>query len=633
MRTNKHKVNSIENYLTNSRQIQQEYWYLFFFIIAWLISYISFPVIINISNEKNLLATPSERSSHIKKTPTLGGVGIFIGFILSFTLFGAIFKNIQAYHLIGSVVVLFFLGLKDDILILSAKTKFVVQFLVALTLILCSNLTVNNLYGFLGIYHLNEFLSIILTLFMFILIINAYNLIDGIDGLAGTVAVCFLIVSSIIFYAASNIAMCIITLTLLGSIIAFLQFNFSKKNKIFMGDTGSMIVGFLLAFLMINILNIKEIQIAKQYYEINPVLMIALLFYPLIDTTRIFFIRLFIYKKNPFIADKNHIHHRLLDLEFKHWQISLFIGLTTIFLSMISLLINDINIHSQLLIIISLGIGIFLTPQFIYKLKRTNLDFFKNGTFILIPFFAVTVLQSCATKKEILYFQSPNKNSFGENKIMDQKIEINDILSVRINAIDIESSKIYNIDLLESATGTTMQPDVMKLKSYLVNNDGEIILPVLGKIKVTDKSTNELQQYLTKKLIDGNQLKEPTVIVRILNSKITILGEVKNPGTYTFPEKNITLLQAIGLAGDLTINGKRNDIILIRQENNTKTIYHINLTTKDWMDSELFYIKQNDVIVVNPNNAKIKSAGIVGNAATLIAGISLLLTGLLLLKK
>lgn len=626
-------MDSILGSFINFDQIQLEYWYSLFFIIAWLFSYVSFPVIINISNEKNLLATPSERSSHVKKTPTLGGVGIFIGFILSFTLFGTIFKNIYAYHLICSVVVLFFLGLKDDILILSAKTKFAVQFIVAFTLILCSNLTINNLYGFFGIYQINTLLSISITLFMFVLIINAYNLIDGIDGLAGTVAVCFLVFSGIIFYAANNITMCIISLTLLGSIIAFLQYNFSKKNKIFMGDTGSMIVGFLLAFLLINILHIKELSIANLYYKVNPILMISLLFYPLLDTTRVFFIRIFVYKTSPFTADKNHIHHRLLDLEFKHWQISVFVGLSTLILAMISILINKIEIHSQLVIIILSGILIFLSPQIIRIIKANHFSFFKNGTLIFLPFLILPFLQSCSTKKEILYFQSPNKNSFDGNKLMDQKIEPNDILSVKINSIDIESSKIYNLDLLESMTGTGMQPEVIKLKSYLVNNDGTINIPVLGTIKVTDKSTKELQEYLTNKLIKEGHLKEPTVIVRILNSKVTVLGEVKNPGTFTFPEKNLTLLQALGLAGDLNINGKREDVILIRQENNTKTIYHINLTSKDWMDSELYYIKQNDVIVVNPNNAKIKSAGIIGNAATFISAISLLLTGLLLLKK
>jgi polysaccharide export outer membrane protein len=139
--------------------------------------------------------------------------------------------------------------------------------------------------------------------------------------------------------------------------------------------------------------------------------------------------------------------------------------------------------------------------------------------------------------------------------------------------------------------------------------------------------------FLTKKLIDGSHLKAPIVNVRTLNAKITVLGEVSSPGTFNFDEKNLTVLQAIGMAGDLTINGKRTDVLLIRQENNIKTINHINLTSTDWMSTDLFYIKQNDVIVVNPNNARIKSAGLIGNTGVFISVVSLLLTGLLLIKK
>jgi UDP-N-acetylmuramyl pentapeptide phosphotransferase/UDP-N-acetylglucosamine-1-phosphate transferase/protein involved in polysaccharide export with SLBB domain len=625
-------VKNTLNYLINYYQIPQEYWYALFFVIAWLLSYVSFPEIINISNEKKLLATPSDRCSHTKETPTLGGVGIFIGFILSFSLFGSVFPNMQSYSLIVSLVALFFLGLKDDILNLSAKTKFLVQLAVVFMLIISSNVTVTNLYGLFGIHQLNQTFSIALTVFIFILIINAYNLIDGIDGLAGTIAVCFLTFISLFFYAVNVISMCVISLTLLGSIIAFLQFNFSIKNKIFMGDTGSMIVGFLLAFLMINFLNLKDFEIGSFSYTVNPVLMISLLFYPLLDTARIFFIRVFIYKTNPFKADRNHLHHKLLDLNFKHWHVSVFVGAATLFLGTLSLLINGLNIHFQLLIILIMGTLIFSFPQLIHKSKKHHFGFMKSGALILCAFLTITMmLQSCTTKKDILYLQSPSKNTFESNKFISQNIETNDILSVRISSIDNDASKIYNIDLLEGGPAP-LQGEILKLKSYLVNDEGFITLPVLGILKVNDKTCAELENFLKLKLIQDGQLKDPIVVVRVLNSKVTILGEVRNPGTFSFSEKNLSLLQTIGLAGDLTINGKREDVVLIRQENNIKTIYHVDLTSKDWIDSELYYIKQNDVIIVNPNNAKIKSAGIIGNAGTLVGVISLLLTAAILIK-
>jgi UDP-N-acetylmuramyl pentapeptide phosphotransferase/UDP-N-acetylglucosamine-1-phosphate transferase/protein involved in polysaccharide export with SLBB domain len=628
----KTEVKNIVDHFLNSSQIQQEYWFIFFFILSWFISYISFPVIINISNEKNLVAIASERSSHIIKTPTLGGVGIFIGFILPFTLFGAIFKNTQAYLTIGSVMVLFFLGLKDDIIVLSAKTKFFVQFLVVLSIIFSCNLTINNLYGIIGIHQINEFLSVVLTVFVFVLIINAYNLIDGIDGLAGIIAICFLIFSAVIFYFAKNTFMIIVSLTLLGSIIAFLKYNLSKRNKIFMGDTGSMIVGFLLAFLTINILTIKQVIILNATYEINPILMISLLFYPLIDTARIFFIRIFIYKKSPFKADRNHIHHRLLQLNFKHWQVSVYVGIATLILSTLSILIVDLNIHFQLLIILTLGTAFFSLPQLIQKNKNVMLGSLRKGLFVLLSTLALTSVTSCSTKKDLLYFQTGKKNAIVDNRIIDQKIETNDILSIKILSLDIESSRIFNIELLSGNINNGITPEIIKLNGYLVNDEGYITLPVLGQLKVNDKTTKELEVFLSKKLIDEGHLKEPTVTVRLVNSKFTVLGEVRQPGTFTFYEKNLTLLQAIGIAGDLTINGERKDVLLIRYENNTKTINHIDLTNTEWMSSDLFYVKQNDVIVVNPNNAKIKSAGIIGNASTLISVVSLLLTGFLLIK-
>jgi polysaccharide export outer membrane protein len=265
-------------------------------------------------------------------------------------------------------------------------------------------------------------------------------------------------------------------------------------------------------------------------------------------------------------------------------------------------------------------------------IHKPNTLFTKNVIFFSL-LIVILFLESCATKKDILYIQTPDNNTF-ENKILDQKIELNDILSVKIGSLNTESSSVYNIDMMGSNATTTGTVDAnIALKNYLVNNEGLITLPVLGNIKVNDKTTSELEKFLTKKLIDEGHLIEPTVGVRILNSKVTILGEVRNPGTYSFPEKNITLLQALGLAGDLTINGVRNDVLLIRQDVNGKTINHINLTKKDWMNTDLYYIKQNDVIVVNPNNAKIKSAGIIGNAGSLISVISILLTIFVLLKK
>ena len=171
---------------------------------------------------------------------------------------------------------------------------------------------------------------------------------------------------------------------------------------------------------------------------------------------------------------------------------------------------------------------------------------------------------------------------------------------------------------------------------YLVNTDGMITMPILGKIKAQNLTLIELENFLVKKLKDENHLSDPIVTARILNAKFTILGEVNKPGTYNFNEENISILQALGYAGDLTINGKRNNVLIIREENNIKTYATLDLTSKKWFDSPYYYIKPNDVIYVNPNGSKVKTAGYIGSLGTFISvaafGISTILTIIVLSK-
>jgi polysaccharide export outer membrane protein len=173
--------------------------------------------------------------------------------------------------------------------------------------------------------------------------------------------------------------------------------------------------------------------------------------------------------------------------------------------------------------------------------------------------------------------------------------------------------------------------EVMKLEGYLVSNNKTINFPVLGVISVADKSTADLEIDIKNRLESGGYLLNPTVTVRLLNAKVTILGEVKQPGTFTFTENNISLLQALGLAGDLTINGDREDVILIREADGQRSTSHLNLTESAWLNGPYQNIQPNDVLVVNPNNAKVKTAGYIGNVSVVLAMASLILTSIVLL--
>lgn len=249
---------------------------------------------------------------------------------------------------------------------------------------------------------------------------------------------------------------------------------------------------------------------------------------------------------------------------------------------------------------------------------------------LLLMLLALTIL-SCASKKDILYFQDIKKSDQSAIQYMPNEVQINDILYIKISALVDESAQPFNIVSSSSTNGFNVE--TIKVQGYLVSQEGSIVFPILGTIKVAGKSTDEVQKFISDILNDKGYLKDPIVSVRIINSKVTVLGEVNKPGTYSFDEQNISLNQAIGYAGDLTINGIRKDVLLIREVNGTRTYVRLDLTSADWFNSPYYYVKQNDVIIVNPNDAKVMSSGYIKDIGTTLGTLSFLLTVYLLLKK
>jgi polysaccharide export outer membrane protein len=252
----------------------------------------------------------------------------------------------------------------------------------------------------------------------------------------------------------------------------------------------------------------------------------------------------------------------------------------------------------------------------------------------IFPFLCVLftlAFQSCVSKKEILYLQDADRYNYQNIEYESSKIQPNDILSITVSALVPETAIPYNVQAGTSTSSPSL--DLLKLQGYLVSKEGSIVFPVLGKIEVVGNTTSEVGKLIENLLEEGGHLKEPIVSVRLLNAKVTILGEVKNPGTYSFTEQNITLPQALGYAGDLTINGKREDVLLITEENGIRKVLHIDLTSADWFNSPHYYIKPNDFIVVNPNTAKVKSAGLIGDAGIVLTIVSIALTAVVLIVK
>mgnify|MGYP000078217545 FL=1 len=287
-------------------------------IISLLITLTAIPVIINISRLKDLMATIEQRSSHEELTPTLGGIAIFAATLITYFIWETPNESHELHLTVSALIILFFLGIKDDILILSPRKKLFVQIAASVLVIGLSNLRIINLYGILNITFVPFTYGLIFTIFIFITLINAINLIDGIDGLAGMVG---LLISSIfvfLFYRLNEYSYAVLAAALSGSLIGFLRYNWSIKNKIFMGDTGSLIVGFLISIFSIKYIHINSSYVVNPQLDKNaPLLVISILLLPLFDTLRMFVIRL-LEGKSPFIGDRKHLHHILIDNGFSH---------------------------------------------------------------------------------------------------------------------------------------------------------------------------------------------------------------------------------------------------------------------------------------------------------------------------
>ena len=239
------------------------------------------------------------------------------------------------------------------------------------------------------------------------------------------------------------------------------------------------------------------------------------------------------------------------------------------------------------------------------------------------------LLSACSSKRNITYLNGVNE--YANTDISKQKtpytIQVDDVLRIDIRSMVPEAAIVYN--RIPQNTNATTNLNLLQLEGYLVSSDYSINFPVLGTLDVKG-STLELEKKITKLLLEGGHLVSPTVSVRLLNSKFTVLGEVSKAGTYTFLDRNLTLLQALGYAGDLTIDGERKDITLIREINGIRSAEQLDITSKDILDNSAYYIRNNDVIIVNPNYNRIKSAGFIGSPQS-IASISSILLSITLL--
>lgn len=339
-------------------------------ITAFIITYLAIPSIIRVATIKNLFDFPDERKTHKSSIPTLGGLAIFAGVVFSYTFWSAGFSIESTQYIVASIIVMFFIGIKDDIVALSAGKKFAGQLISAAIIVLFADIRLTSLFGVFGIFELNYISSICLSIFTILVIINSINLIDGVDGLAAGLGAIASFTFGLWFYNYEQIGLCILSFSLFSSLLAFLIYNFSPAT-IFMGDTGSLIIGIIISVLAINFV---ELSYASPPFAFNfrssPAMAIAILMVPLFDMVRIFIQRI-LHGRSPFSADRNHMHHVLQDLGLTHREVALTLYLVNIGFIILALALRHIS--SLTLLIVECVVVIILSSiPFIIRFFMTR---------------------------------------------------------------------------------------------------------------------------------------------------------------------------------------------------------------------------------------------------------------------
>jgi len=331
------------------------------FLFAFFISLISIPKIIRISLKKGLMDEPGERSSHANKIPTLGGVALFFGIVVSTSIFASELGSNYAFYL-SAITILFFIGLMDDLLVVAPDKKLYAQIISTTFIVFGSGIMINSFNGLFGIFELNYWIGVIITYIVFILLINAFNLIDGIDGLASGIGITISIAFIFIFYRIYDYSIAILAVSVVAVLLGFINYNLSKKNKIFMGDTGSMVIGFILTFLAIRFLYIAGLP--SYNLKTAPVLLLFIFCIPVIDTTSVIITRI-INKKHPLKADRNHLHHQFLKLGFSHLHTSVFLVIINVLYIIIGFYFRHLDINQLFLIFLILSISFAISLKII----------------------------------------------------------------------------------------------------------------------------------------------------------------------------------------------------------------------------------------------------------------------------
>jgi UDP-N-acetylmuramyl pentapeptide phosphotransferase/UDP-N-acetylglucosamine-1-phosphate transferase len=324
------------------------------FGFAWF----ALPTLIKISNDGNFFDKPDHtRKVHEHAKPNIGGIAIFLSFLFGCILFLKATAIEYSNFLLGATMIIFSMGVRDDFLGLNAYKKMALQIIAAVLVVVFAEVRISSFYGLFGVFELSYWISVPFSIFVMVVVTNTFNLINGIDGLAACIGIVITLTFGIIFYDMNQLGWSRIAFALCGALLGFIPFNF-EPSKIFMGDTGAYIIGFIIAILTIQLIEFNKFDTvlnADPYIKSSPAVGIGFLFVPLFDTLRAFILRIS-QGKSPLFADRQHIHHFLLDRGWSHKSIALFMSSASLFFIGLCFALQNMGSFYLISLLVTIGV-------------------------------------------------------------------------------------------------------------------------------------------------------------------------------------------------------------------------------------------------------------------------------------
>ncbi len=342
------------------------------FITSLLITYLSIPVVISIAKKKKFYDHPDERKTHSEPIPALGGIAIFAGVIFSVVMWTPFEYFSKLQFILMAFIIIFLVGAKDDIDPISPAKKFLAQVAAAAILVLLADVRITSLYGIFGIKELPMLISVLLTMFTILVVINSFNLIDGINGLSASLTLTITLTLGTWFFLSDQMQLALLGFSLAGAAIAFLKYNITPA-KIFMGDTGAMLAGAIVAIMAIRFIEAQQHLPPDSPYTIRaaPAVAIGIMILPLFDTLRVFIVRV-LKGRSPFHPDRLHIHHMMIDVGFTHMQATSILVLFNLLFIFMVLKFQSIGNLNLLIVIFAFALLFTTMLYMILQNKRKN---------------------------------------------------------------------------------------------------------------------------------------------------------------------------------------------------------------------------------------------------------------------